>query len=121
MIAESHRAARAIPGAFWKVLEGGGVNLREAIGEYVVGYLQCHEVIGMEGDGVERIRRQAGEAEERLYRIVKIAEAAIALSEYQAFAAFYPNVEAAVYFRERGKLWEQFLAAYKAAKDASQS
>ena len=94
------------------------MNLREAIGEYVVGYLRWHEVIGMvrrqridDGEGVERIRRQAGEAEERLYRIVKIAEAAIALSEYQAFAAFDPNVEAAVYFRERGKLWDAFMAA----------
>ena len=95
------------------------MNLREAIGEYVVGYLRCHEVIGMEGDGVERIRRQAGEVEERLYRVVKVAEAAIALSEYQAFAAFDPNVEAAVYFRERGRLWDAFMAAHKAAKDAN--
>ena len=97
------------------------MNLREAIGEYVVGYLRYHEVIGMEGDGVERIRRQAGEAWERLDCVVKVAEAAIALSEYQAFAAFDPHVEAAVYFRERGRLWEAFMQAHKAAKDANQS
>ena len=53
--------------------------------------------------------------------LLAVAEAAIALSEYQAFAAFDPNVEAAVYFRERGRLWEAFMQAHKAAKDANQS
>ena len=53
--------------------------------------------------------------------LLAVAEAAIALSEYQAFAAFDLNVEAAVYFRERGRLWEAFMQAHKAAKDANQS
>ena len=88
------------------------MNLREAIGEYVVRYAQCQEVIGMEGGGVERIRRQFGEAQERLYRIVKVAEAAIALAEYQAFVAFNPAVE--------DELWRAFKEAHKAAKDANQ-
>ena len=74
-----------------------------------------------EGEGAERIRRQFGESVDRLCRVVEVAEAAIALSEYQAFAAFDPNVEAAVYFRERGRLWEAFMQAHKAAKDANQS
>ena len=88
------------------------MNLREAIGEYVVGYLQCHEVIGMDGDGVERIRRQAFEAGDRLDRAVKVAEAAIALAEYQAFVAFNPAVE--------DELWRAFKEAHKAAKAANQ-
>ena len=53
--------------------------------------------------------------------LLAVAESAIALSEHQAFAAFDPNVEAAVYFRERGRLWDAFMAAHKAAKDANQS
>ena len=89
------------------------MNLREAIGEYVVGYLRCHEVIGMEGDGVERIRRQAGEAGERLDCVVKVAEAALALAEYQAFVAFNPAVE--------DELWRAFKEAHKAAKEVNQS
>ena len=97
------------------------MNLREAIGEYAVHYGRCQEVIGWEGEGAERIRRQFGEVQERLDCVVKVAEAAIALSEYQAFAAFDPNVEAAVYFRERGRLWDAFMAAHKAAKEANQS
>ena len=97
------------------------MNLREAIGEYVVSHLQWHEVIGMEGECVERIRRQFGESVDRLCRVVEVAEAAMALSEYQAFAAYDPNVEAAVYFRERGRLWDAFMEARARAKDANQS
>lgn len=89
------------------------MNLREAIGEYVVGYLQCHEVIGMEGEGVERIRRQAGEAGERLDCVVKVAEAAMAMAEHQAFAPYNPAVG--------GELWRAFVEAHKAAKAAKQS
>ena len=97
------------------------MNLREAIGEYAVHYGRCQEVIGWEGEGVERIRRQFGEAVERLCREVKVAEAAIALSEHQAFTAFDPEVEAVVYYQERDKLWRAFMDAHKAAKDANQS
>ena len=97
------------------------MNLREAIGEYVVGYLQCHEVIGMEGEGVERIRRQAGEAGERLDRTVKMAEAAIALAEYQATSGYDPEVDRSTYVQQRGKLWDAFMQAHKAAKDANKS
>lgn len=88
------------------------MNLREAIGEYAVHYVRCQEVIGWEGEGVERIRRQFGEVEERLCRAVNVAEAAIALAEYQAFVAFNPAVE--------DELWRAFKEAHKAAKAANQ-
>ena len=117
MIAESHRAAWTIPGAFWKAQEGGIVNLREAIGEYVVGYLQCHEVIGMDGDGVERIRRQAGEAGERLDCAVKVAEAAMAYMEHQAASVGDPVADEAAYYRERCRLWDAFMLAKDKAKE----
>ena len=97
------------------------MNLREAIGEYVVGYLQCHEVIGMDGDGVERIRRQAFEAGDRLDCVVKVAEAAIALAEYQATSGYDPEVDRSTYVQQRGKLWDAFMQAHKAAKDANKS
>ena len=41
-----------------------------------------------------------------------VAEAAIALAEYQAFVAFNPAVE--------DELWRAFKEAHKAAKDANQ-
>lgn len=94
------------------------MNLREAIGEYVVGYLQCHEVIGMEGEGVERIRRQAFEAGDRLDRVVKVAEAAMAIVEQQEAVDSYAFADAVM---GRGELWEQYRAARDRAKDASQS
>ena len=89
------------------------MNLREAIGEYAVRYAQCQEVIGWEGEGAERIRRQFGESVDRLCRVVEVAEAAIALAEYQAFVAFDATVE--------DELWRAFKEAHKAAKDAIQS
>ena len=95
------------------------MNLREAIGEYVVGYLRCHEVIGMEGDGVERIRRQAFEAGDRLCRVVEVAEAAIAYAEYQATSGYDPEVDSMTYTAERGRLWHAFIMAR--AKAANQS
>ena len=92
------------------------MNLREAIGEYVVGYLQCHEVIGMEGEGVERIRRQAGEAGERLDCVVKVAEAAMAIVEQQEAVDSYAFADAVM---GRGELWEQYRAARDKAKESN--
>lgn len=94
------------------------MNLREAIGEYVVGYLQCQEVIRMEGEGVERIRRQFGEVTERLCRIVSVAEAAMAIVEQQEAVDNYAFADAV---GGRGELWEQYRAARAKAKEANQS
>ena len=94
------------------------MNLREAIGEYAVWYVRCQEVIGWDGEGVERIRRQFGEAEERLYRAVKVAEAAMAIVEQHEAVDNYAFADAVV---GRGELWEQYRAARDRAKDASQS
>ena len=87
------------------------MNLREAIGEYAVHYAQCQEVIGWEGEGVERIRRQFGESVDRLCRVVEVAEAAIAMAEHRTFAAYDPVVG--------GELWRAFMEAR--AKAANQS
>ena len=95
------------------------MNLREAIGEYVVGYLRCHEVIGMEGDGVEQIRRQAFKAGDRLDRAVKVAEAAMAYMEHQAASVYDPDECDLGYAQQRGKLWDAFMEAR--AKAANQS
>jgi hypothetical protein len=88
------------------------MNLREAIGDYAVHYGRCQEVIGWEGEGAERIRRQFGEVVERLCRVVKVAEAAIALAEYQAFTPYNSAVE--------DELWRAFVETHKAAKAANQ-
>ena len=90
------------------------MNLREAIGEYVVGYLQCHELTGMDGDGVERIRRQAGEAGERLDCVVKVAELALAIVEQQEDS--YAFADAVM---GRGELWEQYKMARAKAKEVA--
>ena len=102
------------------------MNLREAICEYVVGRLRWHEVIGMvrrqridDGDGVERIRRQAFEAGYRLDRAVKVAEAAIAYAAFQSDAGRETGMDGASYIRERGKLLDAFIEAR--AKAANQS
>lgn len=95
------------------------MNLREAISEYVVGYLRCHEVIGMDGDGVERIRRQAGEAGERLDRVVEVAEAAMAYAEFQVNAGWEAGMDGASYIRERGELWDAFIEAREKAANQS--
>ena len=94
------------------------MNLREAIGEYAVHYGRCQEVIGWEGEGVERIRRQFGEVEERLDCVVKVAEAAIALAEYQATSGYDPEVDRSTYVQQRGRLWDAFIMAR--AKAANQ-
>ena len=94
------------------------MNLREAIGDYAVHYGRCQEVIGWESGGAERIRRQFGEVEERLYRVVKVAEAAIAIVEQQEAVDSYAFADAVM---GRGELWEQYWAARDRAKDANQS
>ena len=94
------------------------MNLREAIGEYAVHYAQCQEVLGWEGEGAERIRRQFGEAEERLNREVKVAEAAMAIVAQQEAVDNYAFADAV---GGRGELWEQYRAARAKAKEANQS
>ena len=94
------------------------MNLREAIGEYAVWYVRCQEVIGWEGDGVERIRRQFGEVEQRLYCAVKVAEAAMAIVAQQEAVDSYAFADAVM---GRGELWERYWAARDRAKDANQS
>jgi hypothetical protein len=92
------------------------MNLREAIGDYAVHYGRCQEVIGWESGGAERIRRQFGEVEERLYRVVKVAEAAIAIVEQQE--AVGHNEFADVVMR-LGELWDQYRAARNKAKEVA--
>ena len=95
------------------------MNLREAIGEYAVRYAHCQEVIGMEGEGVERIRRQFGESVDRLCRVVEVAEAAMAYAEFQADAGRETSMDGASYIRERVKLWNAFMAAREKAANQS--
>ena len=101
------------------------MNLREAIGEYAVRYAQCQEVIGWDGEGAERIRRQFGESVDRLCRVVEVAEAAIAHAEFQVSSHSRNGDDApmdgATYIRERGKLWDAFMEARARAKATNQS
>ena len=93
------------------------MNLREAIGEYAVRYAHCQEVIGMEGEGAERIRRQFGESVDRLCCVVKVAEASMAYMEHQAASVGDPVADEAAYYRERCRLWDAFMAAKDTAKE----
>ena len=95
------------------------MNLREAIGQYAVRYAQCQEVIGMEGEGAERIRRQAFEAGDWLDRAVNVAEAAIAYMEHQAASVGDPVADEAAYYRERCRLWDAFMVAKAKAKEVA--
>ena len=82
------------------------------------GYLQCHELIGMDGDGVERIRRQAFEAGDRLDRAVKVAEAALAYAKYRADADCGAVDQMSF---EHWRLWNRFIESLAKAKAANQS
>jgi len=95
------------------------MNLREAIGEYAVRYAQCQEVIGWEGEGAERIRRQFGESVDRLCRVVEVAEAAMAYMEHQAARVYDPDECDLAYAQQRGKLWDAFIEARKKAANQS--
>ena len=95
------------------------MNLREAIGEYAVRYAQCQEVIGWDGEGAERIRRQFGESVDRLCRVVEVAEAAMAYAAFQSDAGWEAGMDGASYIRERGKLLDAFIEAR--ARAANQS
>ena len=94
------------------------MNLREAIGEYAVRYAHCQEVIGMEGEGAERIRGQFGEAVERLCREVKVAEAALAIVEQQEAVGYDAFADVVM---GRGELWEQYRASRDKAREVDQS
>ena len=96
------------------------MNLREAIGEYAVRYAQCQEVLGWEGEGAERIRRQFGESVDRLCRVVEVAEAAIAYMEHQAASVYDPDDCDLEYAQQRGKLWDAFMVARGKAKGIEQ-
>ena len=98
------------------------MNLREAVEAYA-NAVSNRDYYDDRGDAqrADAAAETLHQRRQNLDALLAVADAAIALSEYQAFAAFDPNVEAAVYFRERGRLWEQFLAAYKAAKEVNQS
>ena len=96
------------------------VNLREAIEAYA-NAVSNRDYYDDRGDAqrADAAAETLHQRRQNLDALLAVADAAIALSEYQAFAAFAPNVEAAVYFRERGRLWDAFMAAHKAAKDAN--
>ena len=94
------------------------MNLREAIGEYAVHYGRCQEVIGLEGEGAERIRRQFGESVDRLCCEVKVAEAALAIVEQQEAVDNYAFADAVM---GRGELWEQYRASRDKAREVDQS
>ena len=95
------------------------MNLREAIGEYAVRYAQCQEVIGMDGEGVERIRRQFGESVDRLCRVVEVAEAALAYMEHQATSVHDPDECDLDRAQQRATLWDAFMEARKKAANQS--
>ena len=96
------------------------MNLREAIEAYAKA-VSIRDYYDDRGNAqrADAAAKTLHQRRQDLDALLAGAEAAIALSEYQAFSAVDPNVEAAVYFRERDKLWEAFMQAHKAAKDAN--
>ena len=94
------------------------MNLREAIGEYAVWYGRRQEVLGWDGEGAERIRRQFGESVDRLCRVVEVAEAAMAIVAQQEAVDSYAFADAVM---GRGELWEQYRASRDKAREVDQS
>lgn len=120
MIFESHRAAQAIPGAFWKVLEVIGVNIKQAILELQKLERQHMDAIA-NGDASkeEMYDGMIGRIQDACNLWVDMAKAAIAYAEFQADAGRETSMDGASYIRERVKLWNAFLAARAKVKGAS--
>ena len=93
------------------------MNLREAIEAYAnaVSSWDHYEIVGNGKQNAESVARLAV-CSQSLDVLLALAEASMALSEYIAFAPF-DRPEAAEYFRERGRLWDIFMQAHKAAKE----
>lgn len=89
------------------------MDLRKAVyAAESLGYMEYGQRLGVAPSDRNLLeeRRQAVAVRDAYLRM---AEAAIALAEYQAFVAFDATVE--------DELWRAFKEAHKAAKDANQS
>ena len=70
---------------------------------------------------VSRCHAEIDNAMRGIIRWLDMAEAAIALAQHQAASVGDPVADEAAHYRERCRLWEAFMQAHKAAKDANQS
>ena len=98
------------------------MNLRNAIEVYAnaVSSRDYYEG-GEDAQRADAAAKTLHQRRQNLDALLEVAEAAIALSEHQAFTAFDPEVEAVVYYQEREKLWLAFMQAHNAANAANQS
>ena len=60
-----------------------------------------------------------GQSLDNIGRWADMAEAAVALAEYQATSGYDPEVDSKTYTAERGRLWHAFIMARAKAKGAS--
>ena len=64
--------------------------------------------------------RLVGDSIDAISRWADMAEAALALAEYQATSGYDPEVDRSTYLRQRGELWDAYMAARAKAKAISQ-
>jgi len=94
------------------------VNLREAIEAYANAMISYYSNLGhgkQEAESIARLVRSS----KSLDVVLAVAEAAIALAEYQATSGYDPEVDRSTYLQQRGKLWDAFILAR--AKAVNQS
>ena len=88
----------------------------------LVVYAKCQESADVKGDKEafayhgQRVRRSL----DAIDRWADVAEAAIALAEYQATSGYDPDVDNKTYTAERGRLWDAFIMARAKAMAVNQ-
>lgn len=96
------------------------MDIKSEVKKLVV-YAKCQEAAELKGDKEacayhgQRMRRSLDDID--LW--ADMAEAAIAVAEYQATSGYDPEVDNQTYTAERGRLWHAFIMARAKAKGAS--
>ena len=89
--------------------------------KHLVVYAKCQEAAEVKGDKEafayhgQRMRQSLDDID----RWADMAEAAIAHAEYQIRVHSYAPVDSATYIRERGQLWDAYMAAREKTKEVS--
>jgi hypothetical protein len=87
----------------------------------LVVYAKCQEAAEVEGEeeAFAYHGRRVRQSLDAIDQWADMANAAIALAEYQAISGYDPSVDSRAYTAERGRLWDAFIMARVKVKGAS--
>ena len=97
------------------------MNIKSEVKNLFV-YAQREEASAQRGnvDAEKRYQQLCRQSLDAIDRWADMAEAAIAVAEYQATSGYDPEVDSATYTAERGRLWHAFIMARAKAKAMNQ-